>query len=134
VCWSRGLIVAIPKDAARKRIRKHGRRLKGPELVTARAFNPCKSFRRYRVLQLQSSNKNYSAIKLWLRLPREIGIEPTSGHGRFGQGKKRTHPANLVAESRSAVRRPIVYDRRTARRLRALLSLLLRAVISSLTH
>jgi len=34
-----GLIVAIPKDAARARERKHGRRLKGPELVTARAFN-----------------------------------------------------------------------------------------------
>src|SRR5260370_25995272 len=34
-----GLVVAIPKDAARKRIRKHGRRLKGPELVTVRAFN-----------------------------------------------------------------------------------------------
>ncbi len=34
-----GLIVAIPKDAARGRIRKHGRRLKGPELVTVRAFN-----------------------------------------------------------------------------------------------
>jgi hypothetical protein len=34
-----GLIVAIPKDAARARERKHGRRLKGPELVTAEAFN-----------------------------------------------------------------------------------------------
>src|SRR6266404_1036545 len=34
-----GLVVAIPMDSARKRIRKHGRRLKGPELVTARAFN-----------------------------------------------------------------------------------------------
>jgi hypothetical protein len=34
-----GLIVAIPKDAARKRERKEGRRLKGPELVTVREFN-----------------------------------------------------------------------------------------------
>src|SRR5258708_36712734 len=34
-----GLVVAVPMDSARKRIRKHGRRLKGPELVTARAFN-----------------------------------------------------------------------------------------------
>ncbi|MGA8221704.1 MAG: type IV secretion system DNA-binding domain-containing protein, partial [Candidatus Acidiferrales bacterium] len=34
-----GLVVAIPKDAARARIRKEGRRLKGPELVTARKFN-----------------------------------------------------------------------------------------------
>lgn len=34
-----GLIVAIPKDAARKRERKEGRRLKGPELVTVAEFN-----------------------------------------------------------------------------------------------
>ena len=38
-----GLIVAIPKDVARARERRHGRRLKGPELVTAARFN-----RRYR--------------------------------------------------------------------------------------
>jgi hypothetical protein len=34
-----GLFVAIPKDAARKKVRKHGRRLKGPELVTFAEFN-----------------------------------------------------------------------------------------------
>jgi type IV secretory pathway TraG/TraD family ATPase VirD4 len=34
-----GLIVAIPKDRARRRERKEGRRLKGPELVTVREFN-----------------------------------------------------------------------------------------------
>ncbi len=34
-----GLIVAIPKDAARRRERKLGRRLKGPELVTVAEFN-----------------------------------------------------------------------------------------------
>lgn len=33
------LLVAIPKDAARSRERKEGRRLKGPELVTPRVFN-----------------------------------------------------------------------------------------------
>ena len=34
-----GLLVAIPKDAVRARERKQGRRLRGPELVTARQFN-----------------------------------------------------------------------------------------------
>src|SRR5437667_4714538 len=34
-----GLVAAIQMDLARKRIRKHGRRLKGPELVTAGSFN-----------------------------------------------------------------------------------------------
>jgi type IV secretory pathway TraG/TraD family ATPase VirD4 len=33
------LAVAIPKDAARARERREGRRLKGPELVTSRVFN-----------------------------------------------------------------------------------------------
>jgi hypothetical protein len=34
-----GLLVAIPMDVARARDRRHGRRLKGPELVTAAQFN-----------------------------------------------------------------------------------------------
>jgi type IV secretory pathway TraG/TraD family ATPase VirD4 len=33
-----GLVLAIPKDLARARARRHGRRLKGPELVSARRF------------------------------------------------------------------------------------------------
>src|SRR5437867_565705 len=34
-----GLFVTIPKDIARSRARRHGRRLKGPELVTAATLN-----------------------------------------------------------------------------------------------
>jgi type IV secretory pathway TraG/TraD family ATPase VirD4 len=34
-----GLLHAIPKDLARARARRHGRRLKGPELVSGRRFN-----------------------------------------------------------------------------------------------
>jgi hypothetical protein len=34
-----GLLPALPKDAIRSHERKHGRRLRGPELVTARQFN-----------------------------------------------------------------------------------------------
>lgn len=33
-----GLLVALPADAARARVRRHGRRLKGPELVTPHRF------------------------------------------------------------------------------------------------
>ena len=33
-----GLLVGLPQDAARARTRRHGRRLKGPELVSPRAF------------------------------------------------------------------------------------------------
>ena len=34
-----GLLLAVPKDLGRARARRHGRRLKGPELVSARRFN-----------------------------------------------------------------------------------------------
>src|SRR5712692_5191507 len=34
-----GLVIAIPQDLARARSRRHGQRLKGPELVTAATFN-----------------------------------------------------------------------------------------------
>ena len=38
-CSFWALFVAVPKDRARRAILKHGRRLKGPELVTAAEFN-----------------------------------------------------------------------------------------------
>lgn len=34
-----GLVIGIPRDRAARRARRHGRRLKGPMLVTAEAFN-----------------------------------------------------------------------------------------------
>src|SRR5207302_2912869 len=34
-----GLLIAIPKDLEWSRSRRHGRRLKGPELVSVRQFN-----------------------------------------------------------------------------------------------
>ncbi len=34
-----GLLVGIPKDVERARIRRHGQRVKGPEIVTVREFN-----------------------------------------------------------------------------------------------
>jgi hypothetical protein len=37
--WLLGLGIALPMDLARAHERRHGRRLKGPELVTARRFN-----------------------------------------------------------------------------------------------
>jgi type IV secretory pathway TraG/TraD family ATPase VirD4 len=34
-----GLVMAIPRDRARKRMLEHGRRLKGPQMVTVKEFN-----------------------------------------------------------------------------------------------
>jgi len=67
-----GLIVAIPMDSARKRMRKHGRRLKGPELVTARAFNRRNRSDGIGFLQQQSFTQKILRRKAWLHLPREI--------------------------------------------------------------
>jgi hypothetical protein len=39
VVFGLGLVIAIPKDAARARERRHGRRLRGPELVSVDQFN-----------------------------------------------------------------------------------------------
>src|SRR6267378_279955 len=63
-----GLVVAIPMDSARKRIRKHGCRLKGPELVTVRAFNRRNRSDGIDFLQ-QSFTQKILRRKAWLRLP-----------------------------------------------------------------
>jgi len=47
VCLA-GLLLAIPRDLARSRERRHGRRLRGPELVTPRD-SPARPRRRHRV-------------------------------------------------------------------------------------
>src|SRR5207248_11330913 len=39
VVFTAGLLIAIPKDVRWSRSRRHGRRLKGPELVSVRQFN-----------------------------------------------------------------------------------------------
>src|SRR5260370_18510455 len=74
--WLVSIVVAIPKDAARKRIRKHGRRLKGPELVTAPVFNRRNRSDGIGFLQQQSFTQKIFRNKTWLRLPREIESSP----------------------------------------------------------
>src|SRR5215472_4196345 len=82
-----GLVVAIPKDAARRRIRKHGRRLKGPELVTARVFNLRHRSDGIGFLQQQSFTQKLLGTKTWLRLPREIESSHILIVGDTGKGK-----------------------------------------------
>ena len=82
-----GLVVAIPMDSARKRIRKHGRRLKGPELVTARAFNRRNRSDGIGFLQQQSFTQKILRRKAWLRLPREIESSHILVMGDSGKGK-----------------------------------------------
>src|SRR6267378_4036027 len=81
------LVVAIPNDAGRKRIRKHGRRLKGPELVTVRAFNRRNRSDGIGFLQQQSFTQKILGRKAWLRLPREIESSHILVMGDSGKGK-----------------------------------------------
>ncbi|MHB8500634.1 MAG: hypothetical protein ACYDCG_03100 [Candidatus Acidiferrales bacterium] len=82
-----GLVVAIPMDSEGKRIRKHGRRLKGPELVTARAFNRRNRSDGIGFLQQQSFTQEILRWKSWLRLPREIESSHILVVSHAGKGK-----------------------------------------------
>src|SRR5712691_9424747 len=82
-----GLVVATPKDSARKRIRRHGRRLKGPELVTAISFNRRNRSDGIGFLQQQSFTQKILRRKAWLRLPREIESSHILVMGDSGKGK-----------------------------------------------
>jgi type IV secretory pathway TraG/TraD family ATPase VirD4 len=83
-----GLVVAIPKDAARRRERKEGRRLKGPELVTVAEFN-----RRNRsdgigfVQQERTLKQRLFGEVLSLTLPRRIESSHILIMGDSGTGK-----------------------------------------------
>src|SRR5260370_18975090 len=81
------LVVVIPKDAARKRIRKHGRRLKGPELVTARAFNRHNRSDGIGFLHQQNCIQKIFHRNTWLRLRPDIKSIHTllMGASRRGQ-------------------------------------------------
>jgi Type IV secretion-system coupling protein DNA-binding domain len=82
-----GLIVAIPKDAARARERKHGRRLKGPELVTARVFNRRTRADGIGFVQEQSFREKLIRQRHWLQIPSSIEGSHILIMGDSGTGK-----------------------------------------------
>lgn len=81
------LIVAVPKDAARARERKHGRRLKGPELVTARVFNRRTRTDGIGFAQEPSFNEKLTGKRRWVRVPRRIESSHFLIMGDSGTGK-----------------------------------------------
>jgi type IV secretory pathway TraG/TraD family ATPase VirD4 len=104
-----GLIVAIPKDTARARERKHGRVLKGPELVTAGVFN-----RRTRgdgigfMLEPNLATRMIGR-KRWLRIPQSIESSHFLIMGDSGTGKSALIRQTLLRiEERGET--AIVYD------------------------
>jgi type IV secretory pathway TraG/TraD family ATPase VirD4 len=82
-----GLLVAIPKDIARTRARRQGRRLKGPEFVTVRQFN-----RRMRAAGLGWMQASGGVARLcsschMLRIPRAMESSHILLMGDTGTGK-----------------------------------------------
>src|SRR6266850_3623167 len=82
-----GLVVAIPKDIARARARRHGRRLKGPELVTAATLN--RRTRADGIGFVQTSNvvARLSGRRSWVRVPRALESSHLLIMGDSGTGK-----------------------------------------------
>jgi hypothetical protein len=94
-----GLFFAVPKDRKRALVFKHGRRLRGPELVTTAEFNEKlgqrKWLKKYPPDGLAFINENQSWAERtfhnresrWVRLPREreamhLLVVGDSGHGK----------------------------------------------------
>jgi hypothetical protein len=67
-----GMLIAIPKDAQWDRSRRHGRRLKGPELVSARRFNRRMRANGIAFRQMSSLPAKLLGIRPTLRIPRAI--------------------------------------------------------------
>jgi type IV secretory pathway TraG/TraD family ATPase VirD4 len=82
-----GLIAVIPKDAARARERKHGRRLKGPELVAPRVFNRRMHADGIGFVQEQSLREKLTGKRRWVRVPRRVESSHFLIMGDSGTGK-----------------------------------------------
>ena len=104
-----GLLVAIPKDAARARARKEGRRLKGPELVTVREFNRLNRSEGIGFEQKQSFlQKTFGGVPT-LRLPRAIEPSHILIMGDTGTGKS-TLIRRILLQVEERGETAIVYD------------------------
>ncbi len=104
-----GLLVAIPKDAARARARKEGRRLKGPELVTVREFNRRNRSDGIGFEQKQTFGQRVLGIVPTLRLPRAIEPSHILIMGDTGTGKS-TLIRRILLQIEERGETAIVYD------------------------
>ena len=82
VVFAVGAVIAIPMDLARARSRRHGRRLKGPELVSAVQFNG-----RFRTDGIGFRQTRARGRIRWLRVPRAIESSHFLIMGDSGTGK-----------------------------------------------
>ncbi len=82
-----GLFIALPKDARWARSRRHGRRLKGPEFVSARQFNRRTRANGVSFVQMPRLPAKLLGIRSALAIPRAIESSHLLIMGDSGTGK-----------------------------------------------
>ncbi len=103
------LWIAVPKDLARARERRTGRRLKGPELVSAARFNRRNRADGAGFLQQQRVVEKLIGKRHWVRLPRTVESSHVLIMGDTGTGKSALI-RQLLLEIESRGETAIVYD------------------------
>lgn len=104
-----GLLIAIPKDAARARARKEGRRLKGPELVSVRQFNRRNRSDGIGFPQTQTLRQRILGNVPTLRLPRTSEPSHILIMGDTGTGKS-TLIRKILLQIEDRGETAIIYD------------------------
>ena len=104
-----GLLVAIPKDLARRKRLRHGRRLKGPELVTVSQFNRRSKSDGVGFSQEQDLLNRFVKSAQSVRIPRRIESSHILIMGDTGTGKSALIRQLLIEIERRG-ESAIVYD------------------------
>ena len=87
VVFIAGFLIAIPKDVRRSRSRRHGRRLKGPELVSVRQFNRRTRANGIAFAQIPSLPAQLFGLQSALAIPHAIESSHLLIMGDSGTGK-----------------------------------------------
>jgi hypothetical protein len=103
------LLVALPQDAARARERRHGRRLKGPELVDARAFTRRLKADGIGWRQARPTGRFRFSRPHWVRIPHTLESSHVLVMGDTGTGKSALI-RQLLLQVQARGETAIVYD------------------------
>ena len=96
-----GLVLAIPRDRARVRMLEHGRRLKGPQMVTVKEFNQWSGGNGIGFATTRAKRNALDSAR--------VRDEPRDDYGRHGRGQMHPDPPVLMQmEERGET--AIVYD------------------------
>ena len=104
-----GLLVAVPRDVARTRDRRLGRRLKGPQLLTVAQFNRRLHADGMGFVQQRSAFRGTTVV----RIPRRAGVQPYPDHGRTLARANRRSFVSSCSSSSVAVKRRLSTTRRS---------------------